>query len=230
MWARKVCLALSLIFAGPALAQAQTGRISGTVVDTANSQPIANARVSVVGTTILAGTNTEGRFTINNVPVGTATLRITRIGFAPINRSVAVGTGATTSVTFAMRAQAVELNPVVSVGYGTQRLADVTGAVATVNTEVLDKTPIATIDQMLQGTSPGVQVTTASSEPGGAISIRIRGASSITGNSEPLYVIDGFPIENDIDGSSVGNGGRDRTTPANRLVTLNPSEIESITR
>jgi hypothetical protein len=63
---------------------------------------------------------------------------------------------------------------------------------------VLEKSPIATIDQMLQGTSPGVQVTTASSEPGGAISIRIRGASSITGNSEPLYVIDGFPIENDI--------------------------------
>src|SRR6185369_17799219 len=87
---------------------------------------------------------------------------------------------------------------------------------------------IVSVDQMLQGTSPGVQVTTASSEPGGAISIRIRGTSSITGNSEPLYVIDGFPIENDIEGSSVGNGGRDRTTPANPLVTLNPSEIESI--
>jgi len=71
-------------------------------------------------------------------------------------------------------------------------------------------------------------VTTASSEPGGALSIRIRGASSITGNSEPLYVIDGFPIENDIEGSSAGNGGRTRTTPANPLATLNPSDIESI--
>lgn len=228
MWARRVCLALSMIFAGPALAQAQTGRITGTVVDSSTSQPISNARVTVVGTTILTGTDTDGRFTINNAPTGTQTLRITRIGFAPATRTVTVGAGATATISVAMHAQAVELNPVVSVGYGTQRLSDVTGAVSSVNTDVLDKTPIATIDQMLQGTSPGVQVTTASSEPGGAISIRIRGASSITGNSEPLYVIDGFPIENDIEGSSVGNGGRQRTTPPNPLMTLNPSDIESI--
>src|SRR6185369_17854167 len=87
---------------------------------------------------------------------------------------------------------------------------------------------IVSVDQMLQGTSPGVDVTTASSEPGGAISIRIRGTSSITGNAEPLYVIDGFPVENDIEGQSVGSGGRARTTPSNPLATLNPSDIESI--
>src|SRR5437763_3036625 len=92
----------------------------------------------------------------------------------------------------------------------------------------MDKAPVATVDQLLQGTSPGVQVTSASSEPGGAMSIRIRGTGSITGNSEPLYVIDGFPIENDIEGSAAGNGGRSRTTPPNPLVTLNPSDIESI--
>ena len=228
MWAKKVCLALSLIFAGPALAQAQTGRITGTVVDSATAQPVANARVSIVGTTILTGTNADGQFTITNAPVGTQTLRFTRIGFAPVNRTVSVGAGATAQVNVTMVTQAVQLNPVVSVGYGTQRLSDVTGAVSSVNTEVLDKTPIATVDQMLQGTSPGVQVTTASSQPGGAISIRIRGASSITGNSEPLYVIDGFPIENDIEGSSVGDGGRARTTPPNPLMTLNPSDIETI--
>ena len=229
MWARRVCLALSMLLAGSALAQAQTGRITGTVVDSSTSQPIANARVAVVGTTILTGTDTDGRFTINNAPLGAQTVRFTRIGFAPVTRSVTVGAGATASINVVMHAQAVQLNPVVSVGYGTQRLSDVTGAVSSVNTDVLDKTPIATVDQMLQGTSPGVQVTTASSEPGGAISIRIRGASSITGNSEPLYVIDGFPIENDIEGSSVGNGGRQRTTPPNPLMTLNPSDIESIT-
>jgi hypothetical protein len=189
MWAKKVCLALSLIFAGPALAQAQTGRITGTVVDSATTQPVANARVSIVGTTILTGTNSDGQYTINNAPVGTQTLRFTRIGFAPVTRTVTVGAGATAQLNVAMTTQAVQLNPVVSVGYGTQRLSDVTGAVSSVNTEVLDKSPISTVDQMLQGTSPGVQVTTASSQPGGAISIRIRGASSITGNSEPLYVI-----------------------------------------
>jgi TonB-linked SusC/RagA family outer membrane protein len=228
MWAKKVCLGLSLLLAGPALAQAQTGRVTGTVIDTATTQPISNARISVIGTTLVTGTDTDGRFTLGNVPVGTQQIRIQRIGFAPITRTVTVGAGVTNTVNVAMRSQAVQLNPVVSVGYGTQRLADVTGSVSSVNTQVLEKSPVATIDQLLQGTSAGVQVTTASSEPGGSISIRIRGASSITGNSEPLYVVDGFPIENDIEGSSVGNGGRDRTTPANPLVTLNPSEIESI--
>lgn len=230
MWAKRVCLALSLMLAGPALAlaQAQTGRITGTVVDSAASNPISNARISVDGTTLIAGTDSDGRFSLGNVPAGTHQVRFRRLGFAPVTRTVTVGSGAISTLNVAMRAEAIQLNPVVSTGYGTQRLSDVTGAVATVNTEVLDKTPISTVDQMLQGTSPGVQVTTASSEPGGAISIRIRGASSITGNSEPLYVIDGFPIENDIEGSSPGNGGRSRTTPANPLVTLNPSEIESI--
>lgn len=228
MWARRVCLALSLLLAGPALAQAQTGRITGTVVDSATSQGIASARITVVGTTRMTGTDSDGRFTLSGVPVGSHEVRIQRIGFAPVVRTVTVGADVASSLNVVLRAQAVQLNPVVSVGYGTQRLSDVTGAVSSVNIDVLDKSPVATIDQLLQGTSPGVQVTTASSEPGGAISIRVRGASSITGNSEPLYVIDGFPIENDIEGSSVGDGGRSRTTPPNPLVTLNPSDIESI--
>ena len=75
MWAKRVCLALSLLLAGPALAQAQTGRITGTVVDSTTSQPIANARVTFVGTSILSGTDTDGRFTINKVPIGAQPLR-----------------------------------------------------------------------------------------------------------------------------------------------------------
>ena len=116
MWAKKVCLALSLIFAGPALAQAQTGRITGTVVDSATSQPVANARVSIVGTAILTGTNADGQFSIGNAPVGTHTLRFTRIGFAPTTRTVTVGAGATSQVNVAMKAQAEQLKPVGSVG------------------------------------------------------------------------------------------------------------------
>jgi TonB-linked SusC/RagA family outer membrane protein len=139
-----------------------------------------------------------------------------------------VGAGEAAAVTVALEPRATQLSEVVSVGYGTQSRRNVTGAVATVTTEALEKAPVATIDQVLQGTAPGVQVTTASSEPGGALSIRIRGTSSITGSAEPLYVVDGFPIENDIEGSSVGNGGRTRTTPPNPLSTLNPNDIESI--
>lgn len=227
-WGTRFCLLVSVLMVTAGFAQAQTGRVTGQVTDSSTNQPLTGARVFVAGSTIGANTNSDGRFTINGVPIGSQSIRVTRIGFTPVTRNVTVGNGIDATLNVAMRAQAVQLTPVVSIGYGTQLRRDVTGSVSTVSTEGIDKAPIATIDQMLQGTSPGVQVTTASSEPGGAISIRIRGMSSITGNSEPLYVIDGFPIENDIEGASVGNGGRDRTTPPNPLVTLNPSDIESI--
>ena len=228
-WA-KTLLTIALMFLPSSLlAQATTGRITGTVVDSGSAQPITGASVFIVGTpTLGAQTNTEGRYTIMNVPAGAHVVRSQRIGFAPRTDTVTVAAGQTVGLNFAMLPASIELEAVVAVGYGTQLRRDLTGSIATVNMEATERAPIATLDQMLAGTSAGVQVTTASSEPGGALSIRVRGTSSITGNSEPLYVIDGFPIENDIEGSSVGNAGRERTTPPNPLSTLNPSDIESI--
>jgi len=227
-WANRFLLVASLLFL-PAAVQAQTGRVTGTVTDSSTGQPVSGADVTITGTRLGASTGVDGQFVIGGVPAGTQQVSVKRIGFAPQAKSVVVSAGGTVAVTFQLRPRSVQLDAVVSVGYGTQSRRDVTGSVATVTTEALQKAPIATVDQLLQGTSPGVQVTTASSAPGGALSIRIRGAASITGNSEPLYVIDGFPIENDIEGSSAGNAGRSQTTPPNPLVTLNPSDIESIT-
>jgi TonB-dependent starch-binding outer membrane protein SusC len=208
-------------------AQPAAGRVTGTVTDEAGA-PIPGVNVVVVGTTNGAATDAAGRFTIRGLPNGPATLRAQRIGFAPATQTVTVANGEAPPVAIRLAAQAVQLSEVVSIGYGTQSRRDVAGAVATVSTEALEKAPVASIDQVLQGTAPGVQVTTASNEPGGALSVRIRGMSSITGSGEPLYVVDGFPIENDIEGSSPGSGGRARTTPPNPLATLNPSDIESI--
>jgi TonB-linked SusC/RagA family outer membrane protein len=224
----RFCLFALMFVSTAALAQAQTGSITGVVTDSSTNQPLTGARVSVVGTTLATQTADNGRFNLGAVPVGVQQVRIQRIGFAPRLRTVTVRAGEAASVSVELLAQATQLSAVVAVGYGTQLRRDVTGSVSTVTTEAIDKAPMKTIDQMLQGTTPGVQVTTASSEPGGAISIRIRGTSSLTGNSEPLYVIDGFPIENDMEGSSAGDAGRSRTTPPNPLVTLNPSDIESI--
>jgi TonB-linked SusC/RagA family outer membrane protein len=210
------------------LAQGAGGRVSGIVTDSANGQPLPGVSIVVVGTRFGAATGSDGRYTVAGVPAGPQQIRAQRIGFGAQTRAVNVTAGETVNASFEMRAQSVQLDAVVSIGYGTQSQRDVTGAVSAVTTEALEKSPIATIDQLLQGTSAGVQVTTASAEPGGAMSIRIRGTASITGNSEPLYVIDGFPIENDIEGAAAGNGGRTRTTPPNPLVTINPSDIESI--
>lgn len=228
-WVNRWSLLAVVALPGVLRAQVPAGRITGTVSDSASAQPITGARVSVTGSPASVLTDATGHFVLAGVAPGRVAVRAQRLGFAPSSRTVVVTAGAGTTVDFRLVAQAIRLENVVTVGYGTERRRDVTGAVSTVQTEALQRAPITTVDQMLQGTAPGVQVTTASSEPGGAISIRIRGTSSITGNSEPLYVIDGFPIENDIEGSSVGNGGRDRTTPPDPLVTLNPSDIQSIT-
>jgi len=227
-FASRFCLFALMFLCMGAVAHAQTGTITGTVTDSSANQPLAGVRVTVVGTTIATQTADNGRFTLRNVPVGQRQVRIQRIGFSPVVVPVTVRDGETASLATAMVAQATRLSTVVAVGYGTQLARDLTGAVSTVTTEGIDKAPITSVDQMLQGTSPGVAVTSSSGEPGGAVSIRVRGTSSITGNAEPLYVIDGFPIENDIEGSSVGDGGRSRTTPPNPLSTLNPSDIESI--
>ena len=226
-WAKGLLLLVTLL-AAPRAIMAQTGRVTGTVSDSASGQAIPGATVVITGTRLGAVTSSDGRYSISNVPVGTSQLRVQRLGYAPRTRPVVVVSGENQIVNVGLQVQAAQLTTVVSVGYGTQNKRDVTGSVASVSTEGIANTPIVSIDQMLQGTSPGVEVTTASNEPGGALSVRIRGTSSITGNAEPLYVIDGFPIENDIEGASVGNGGRGKTTPANPLAAINPSDIESI--
>ncbi|HEX2209857.1 MAG TPA: TonB-dependent receptor [Longimicrobium sp.] len=212
----------------PALA-AQTGTVSGTVVDEQTQAPLADATVSVVGSGIRAVTRADGRYSLSGVPAGSRTIRATRLGYGQGERTVTVAAGQTATVNFAIRGQALLLQDVVVVGYGEQERRNVTGSVSTVNTRALEDAPVQSIDQLLQGTAAGVQVTQASSAPGGGISIRIRGSSSISGSSEPLYVIDGFPIENDPDAASPGTGGRvTATVPSNPLAALNPNDIESI--
>jgi len=209
-------------------AQVATGRISGTVTDSANNSPISGASIAVVGTRLGATSGTDGRFMINDVPTGTHRVRATRLGFTPAEDTVQMTPGQTAIVAVRLHSVATTLSQVVVVGYGTQRRSDLTGAVSSVTPNV-EQQSLASVEQTLQGVAPGVQVTTASSAPGGGISVRIRGSSSINGNGEPLYVIDGFPVENDP--TNLGNptdGGRVNTAPSNPLSALNPSDVETI--
>jgi TonB-linked SusC/RagA family outer membrane protein len=214
----------------PARAQAQsTGRITGTVTDAGTGQPLAAASVSVAGTTLRVTTDAQGRYTLGSVPAGSRSVTAARLGYGTGQRTVTVAAGGTATADFALSASVLQLDQLVVVGYGEQERRDVTGAVATVNVGALEDAPVQSLDQMLQGTVAGVQVTQASSAPGGGISIRVRGSSSISGSSEPLYVLDGFPIENDPEASSPGSGGRvTATVPSNPLAALNPNDIESI--
>jgi TonB-linked SusC/RagA family outer membrane protein len=226
-----LCLLALALSPLPSAAQGG-GRIAGTVTESGAGRPLPNVTVTVAGTERRGTTGPDGRYTIADVPAGSHTLSATGMGFGTVTRTVTVAAGATTTVDVQLSAQAILLDEVVAVGYGTQRRGDLTGSVASVDMAAVEKMPVTTIDQMLQGTVPGVEVQTASSAPGGGISIRVRGGTSVSPgvSSEPLYVIDGFPVEVDYAGESPGAGGRSAaiTVAPNPLTSLNPRDIESI--
>jgi TonB-dependent starch-binding outer membrane protein SusC len=233
-WKRAVtCLALVpclAVGARSAAAQTGTGRLTGTVTDRIAGAPISNVAITVVGTQLGARTAPDGKYSIGDVPSGSQRIRAARIGYSPSDQSVTIAPGQTATLNIALSTASVTLDQMVVVGYGTQRRSDLTGSVSSVTPNV-EETPVLSLEQSLQGAVPGLAVTQASSAPGGALSIRIRGGSSVTGNNEPLYVVDGFPIENDPDAQNPSDGARDSnspTVPSNPLAALNPNDIESI--
>lgn len=214
-----------LVAASPQMAQAQgTGVVRGTVTDSTTQQPISGAQIQIVGTSLGASTNDMGVYVIRGITSSSVTVRAQRIGFAPQTHMVAVGLGASVTSDFTLHPIATSLSQVVVVGYGSRSRADVSGAVSSVTGSDLTGTPVAGIDAALQGKAPGVQVTQNAGNPGNGISVRIRGSSSVSASNQPLYVVDGVPIQEE-DFSQLGFDGQDLTA----ITSLNPDEIESMT-
>jgi TonB-linked SusC/RagA family outer membrane protein len=191
--------------------------ITGRVVDSASSRPLAGAQIQVVGTPLGAMTNEAGRFTIAGVPAGTHTVRATLLGFGPQSRTVTVADGQSVTIDFVLRRQAVELEQVVTVGYGTQTARNVTGSVANVNMSRVEGQAVEGVDKALAGQVAGVQVLQSNGVPGGGPQIQIRGVGAIGAGSQPLFVVDGFPLP---------SGGVETRNPLNEIA---PGDIESIT-
>jgi len=195
----------------------QFGSIAGTVTAESGT-PLVRAVVSVGGTRLTAETDASGRYTIGNAPVGTQRLRARMLGYAPVDTSVVVAEGQETVMNFQLKAQAIELEAVVAVGYGEKRREDLTGAVASVGSQALESRPITNTISALQGALPGLIVQRFSGQPGVEdFNINLRGVSSIPkdggtlydadGGNAPLVLIDGVP---------------------GRLDLLNPADIQSI--
>ncbi|WP_080054288.1 SusC/RagA family TonB-linked outer membrane protein [Spirosoma aerolatum] len=177
--------------------------ISGKVTDE-KGDLLAGVSVIVKGTTQGTTTDGTGSFRIA-VPDTRATLVFSFVGYA--KKEVLVGSQ--TSLTVALTPDDQTLNEVVVVGYGSQLKKEVTGAVQTISSQEIKDLPVSQIGQKLQGRLAGVQINQATGKPGQGISIRIRGQVSVSAGSDPLYVIDGFPI--------TGN-----------IAQLNPDEIEDL--
>lgn len=218
-----------LIMANPVQAQGARGAISGRVIDSTSQLPMQSVTVTIEGTQRGAITRIDGGFQLADLPAGTARLRVTRIGYTPQVRDVAVVPGQTVNVRFTMQSVAANLGGVVVTGYGSQRKEAVTGSVATINAEEANVGVIANPTALLVGRAAGVNVTLNSGEPGAGAQIRIRGGTSISASNDPLYVIDGVPLQNnESEARGFGIGG----TPSlgrNPLNAINPSDIATVT-
>ena len=200
--------------------------VSGAVKDT-DGEPLPGVSVVIKGTTQGTITDFDGKYSIPNVP-GDAILQYSFVGM----KAQEVAVNGQTTIDITMIEETIGLEEVVAIGYGTVKKSDLTGSVASVKREDLNHGAISSVDQAMQGRIAGVQVTQASNEPGGGLSIRIRGASSVNAGNEPLYVIDGLPIDNSegITGSgtsAVAEVGANLNAK-NPLNALNPNDIQSI--
>lgn len=213
-------------------AQATTGTVTGRAVNAANQTPLAGARVTVVGTTLQTLTREDGRFVLPNVPAGARRVRVAFVGYAPLEQAVTVVVGQPATAAFSLQPTAVALSQVVVVGYGTQRRADLTGSVASVQSTQLQQTTVNTLEQGLQGRVAGVQVTQGDAAPGGGMRVQIRGTNSMNpGSAQPLYVIDGVPIGTAGSDKALGSASDpslSSLTQTNPLAQIAPEDIESI--
>lgn len=208
-------------------ARAQGGTVTGRVVDATTLQPLSGASVVVVGTQQGVLTSGDGTYQLTNVAAGAQQIRASVIGYAPQDRSVNISAGGTATADFSLEPQAVMLEELVAVGYGTQRREAITGSIATVEADQANVGQVTAPTELLQGRVAGVQIVQNDGAPGSGMNVRIRGGTSISASNEPLYVIDGVPINNTaVEPTSLGQNSSLARDP---LSTLNPNDIESMT-
>ena len=212
---------LLLIF--PIILFAQSKAITGTVVDE-NKMPLPGASILVKGLNIGSYTDFDGNFSLN-VPETGEVLVVSYLGY--MTKELVISKNLTFNIQLDIDTNT--LDEIVVVGYGTQRKSDITGSVTSVKVDAIAVAQNSTIDALLQGRAAGVQVTQNAGSPGSGVSVKIRGASSLRGNNEPLYVIDGVII------SSAGEDASNASADANSLEEtqnglngINPRDIESI--
>jgi TonB-dependent SusC/RagA subfamily outer membrane receptor len=183
----------------------QTRKITG-VVTSDGGETLQGVTVKEKGKQIIVQSDANGKFSISVTDKASSVLVFSSVGY--ITKEVQIN--ALNTINIQLTSSSKELDDIVVIGYGTQRKKDLTGSVSKVDIGDLQKAPVRSFEEALGGRVAGVQVTSADGQPGSSTAIVIRGNNSITQDNSPLYVIDGFPLEN----------------PNNNSV--NPSDIESI--
>lgn len=223
---RKINLLLVLLLFGVGLVSAQQNlSVSGVVTDASDGSPLVGVTVIAKGATNGTVTDINGKYTLKAVQG--STIVFTYIG---MEKQQVIAKGSVVNV--ALQADSHVLNEVVAVGYGTMKKSDLSGASVTVGEEKLKGSIITNMDQALQGRVTGVTAVQTSGAPGSSVSIRVRGQGTINSAAEPLYVIDGVPVQvTGNSGASFGLGdalGNGTVSTISPLSTINPSDIVSM--
>ena len=200
----------------------QQQRIVGRVIDAKTNEPLMGAAVILQQANEGTVTDIEGNFTLQTRQKAPYSLQVQYIGY---HSQIVEVSEAGKTIEIRLVEDSQQLNEVVVVGYGTQKRKELTGAIASVDKELLAQ-PITNFDNLLGGAVSGLQVSESSGLPGASSNIRIRGGNSITGGNEPLYVIDGVLIYNDK--SATSTGVTRATSDFNPLSAINPNDIERI--
>lgn len=195
---------------------AQNVKVSGTVTDASNGDPVIGAAVQLKGSTsTYTLTDSFGAYSIS-VP-SNATLTVSCMGYVMAEVSV----GGRQTVDIALNPDSQLLEETIVVAYGTVKREAVTGSVSSVKGQGLAEVPVTSVDKMLSGKLAGVQISMTSGQPGASSQIRVRGTSSINASNAPLWVVDGIPI--------ISEGTSQMTNQSTSIATINPNDIESIT-
>jgi len=218
----------------PGWAAAQGRTITGHVTDAVTSAPLGRAQLSLRGTETGTLSKDDGSFTLT-VPAGDVTLVAHLIGYR--RREIAVPAGEQ-SVVIDLERDVLKLEAVVVTGQATgQERRNLANAVGTVSADQVNQVPSQDVEQALQGKISGADIESNSGAPGGGIQVRMRGVTSIIGNSQPLFILDGVVVSNDAvpggtNAITLAEGPQSIATvednPANRLADLNPGDIETI--
>lgn len=202
---------------------AQNITVKGTVTD-GQGESLIGVSIKVVGTGTGAVTDFDGNYTLNNV-ASNANLEVSYVGM----KTQTIPVNGRTLINVVISDDSELLDEVVVVGYGTARKGDLTGALTTLRPDAGDAAKAISVDNLLEGKIAGLVVSSASSSVGAASSITIRGASSLRGDNQPLYVIDNVPQASTGEFASSAMGGGDYQIAQDPLASLNPADIEDIT-
>ena len=215
---------LAILIAGTAARLSAQGTLNITVVDGGSSNPISQAQIGVVTTTLGGLTGADGKLVLRNVPLGPQTIRVLRVGYAEQKKSVTIVAGATQTLSFVLVPVAVNLTPVVTTATGETRRVEIGNATSSIDvSKVMETAPVTSLNDLLSARAPGVYVTQGTQTGSGA-RIRIRGTSSLSLGNDPIYIIDGVRMSSNVGSIAFGTGG----ALPNRTGDINPDEIENI--